>query len=368
MHGPETDYSAKQSSDNFYRTKQQINGKYGYVQRVYVSQNADNTVSLSIVERGDSEDNQWSARQLLAKYQVPVSEIKDVPLYDDYEVKVVNPGGFPIYAGQRFTVMIKTANPDPTTFKLIANGITSSSDDSQSPFSNKIWPDVKFHDLPVEWDQSDLWGGKEHPEWEGDSLNMGALATQRVDGKYVYLVNVALDTTAQTTLGVEEITNGRFAGTERTRKAAVVTPQDLTQAEDKWINNVINKYSKLGMTSMQKMAAISDGLYNEFKYLPVSKEERLLRLLTYDGFYFDTYRWDSYISPAILTEIANRIGGFTTVENMYGKYPYGSDEWWQLHSTVHLIDPSGEERYYSACPLTDTGVVDPIPTIDLSKI
>ena len=82
--------------------------------------------------------------------------------------------------------------------------------------------------------------------------------------------------------------------------------------------------------------------------------------------WFATKQWDSYISPAILAAIAERIGGFEEVHNCYGDYPVGSANWKIWHFKIYVVY-NGEKYYYECCPSINTGDIGSVKMINFTS-
>ncbi|MCD8015688.1 MAG: hypothetical protein LUG99_21505 [Lachnospiraceae bacterium] len=84
------------------------------------------------------------------------------------------------------------------------------------------------------------------------------------------------------------------------------------------------------------------------------------------GSYFENKKWDSYISPAVLAQIAERIGGFTYIHNCYYDYTKGSEAWQTTHYLLKYgID--GNIREISVCPAVSTGETGTLTYINFSS-
>ena len=117
------------------------------------------------------------------------------------------------------------------------------------------------------------------------------------------------------------------------------------------------------------MNAISTWLYNEsgFRYPPVYGGKIVSMATEPIHPYWIAKRWDSMTSPAALSDIARRIGGFEDIRSCYYDYPYGSTEWyaWHYYMTANY---NGEAGFYMVCPDTSTGKLDAIDYVDFSRV
>lgn len=145
-----------------------------------------------------------------------------------------------------------------------------------------------------------------------------------------------------------------------------VTVKDFTQAENAWMDAQIAKYTNSAMNPNEKLAAVAKGIRGEFKYLSYTVEDSKRTrayLVSDNGTYFQNYHWDSQISPTVLCKIAERIGGFDKIENLY----WGDN--WSLHDCCE-VTYEGTTYRYPMCPDGSSGEVDvdSLEKIDLSDL
>ncbi|MDM8271559.1 InlB B-repeat-containing protein [Thermophilibacter provencensis] len=126
---------------------------------------------------------------------------------------------------------------------------------------------------------------------------------------------------------------------------------------DAWIDEQIARYTTADMTPPEKMRKICAGLLQEFSYLHVDGENLVFLASEPNNPFFVTKRWDSATSPAVLCQIAECVGGFSSIHNCYGDYPRGSLEWQYTHYLCKCVY-QGVEYSFQACPTADTGQVD----------
>ena len=135
----------------------------------------------------------------------------------------------------------------------------------------------------------------------------------------------------------------------------------------KWIDGIIAASTTDKMNPKEKMDAVLKHLWTlNFRYPHNANGVALSLAAEPDGPFFKTMRWDSYVSPAALAQIAERIGGFDEVHNCYGDYTYGTFEWQLWHYTTYVIY-KGERYDYQCCPAASTGDVGEIQMIDFSN-
>ena len=181
-----------------------------------------------------------------------------------------------------------------------------------------------------------------------------------------------------------------FNKSYRRGKSLTLTVNDYESYQDMWMEDMIRKYcSEPGMTQLDKMSALCIAFeggtfaytteFKEkypnakcfedtplFKYRPndMYKEDGgYLNFVRQEAPYFVTHCWDSYVSPAVLYKFAEKLG-FTDIENLYGKYPYGSDGWTQYHWYVQ-INYEGNQYLFGACPPSSTNYVRDIDYLNI---
>ena len=149
-----------------------------------------------------------------------------------------------------------------------------------------------------------------------------------------------------------------------------VTFASYEDAKDAWIGEQIKKYTTSDMTPPEKMHAICSGLLREFDYPHINYEQDRVYILTEPTApFFLTNHWDSATSPAVLCDIAERIGGFSSINNCYDDYPLGSEEWSYNHYYCECVY-QGKTYRFEACPAAGTGLVDPaeVEKIDFGRL
>ena len=141
---------------------------------------------------------------------------------------------------------------------------------------------------------------------------------------------------------------------------------DSADATNQWIDGLISRYTTTDMTPPEKMRAICTGIMQTFTYRTYLIEEQRYAFLVVDPDhpFWLTSRWDSFQSPAMLCQIAKRIGGFTNIHNCYGDYPYGTSEWYATHYLA-TMEYEGKEYAFHACPSKDT---NPISLSDIEMV
>lgn len=232
-----------------------------------------------------------------------------------------------VYAHLRFPVFIKTDNPYEDSIALYTDG--------------------EMAMFTVSYDYDDV-----------QYLDEGAQQVRKVDGGY--LVDMLAMEPGKFTITLTENIDEKIEGLS----PVTVTALDTYKLEDEWqysvINSVINKVTTSNMDPFEKMDAISNYLLDEFKYLK-NDGTNLISLVSEENLpYFIKKEWDSYVSPAVLCQIAAKIGGFDEIYNCY----YGND--WGLHYYARLTI-GDETRYFQACPYTDTNLITNVTKINWLK-
>mgnify|MGYP000845738750 CR=1 FL=1 len=187
----------------------------------------------------------------------------------------------------------------------------------------------------------------------------------KVDGGYVFAF-YALEPGTYSFSVVEKKADGSVVFADRFE----VTVADYDQAQNDWVDSVISKATTSDMSSFEKMDAVIDYLstHYDFKYLTFDPDAYTYVYQASEPNlpFFKTERWDSFVSPTKLKLFADRIGGFSEVINMYYEYDRGTAEWSQWHSYINCVQGS-EQKYYSVCPLSNTGAVDVSKKIDFTN-
>ena len=242
-----------------------------------------------------------------------------------YEIYALNP--YPIYTNCSTPLFIKTDNPDPEKgFSIECDAMAG-------------WSvGIEFADVP----------------YEGDTQIMNM---RKVEGGWLAIVY--FDTPGATEIVITEDPETDWWGQTTGGKVGAVADIeiiDYSTVLNSWIDQKVDKYTDESMNSLEKLQAVANGLWDEFDY-PYNDENGYVLLASKYGTYFDTYRWDSYTSPAALCTIAERIGGFEDIHNCYGDYYIGSPEWYNWHYYCRVTF-KGEDYYVQACPFSDSGTID----------
>ena len=268
----------------------------------------------------------WTAIQ-----QVDISsgqKLSRKPKYS-YELYYLDKNVSDLYTGYNRIVYIKTDNPDPDTISI--------SSDNGSPYSGASnWRD--FNDDITFLLKSD----------ESSRL-------QKVEGGYVTGWEFSKSGTSKLEIRESSLDGYTVAGT------ATVHVQDSNTAKSNWMKDIISKVTTEEMTPFEKMDAICQYLNMNFNYLLNNGKQILGLAANPNEPYWATYHWDSMISPSALCDFAKLIGGFDDIHNCY----YDAENWSYMHPNARLTI-GNETRYFSACPLTETGYVAKVNKIDFS--
>ncbi|MCI7438848.1 MAG: hypothetical protein MSA61_06445 [Coriobacteriaceae bacterium] len=261
-----------------------------------------------------------------------------------YQLYSLDPHGYGAWAGITSPVYIKTNNPDPSSIS-----VTDASGRNIVGYRKPSYADIKY------LNSSDAGGD-----------------LRKVDGGYVTYVESYVP--GAYTLQAREASKSGYV-------IAVTAPvyvNDFDAAKSQWEDLVIQRaVAKAGVergSSYEKLKAVEGYLLDEngcgFKYLTGASGWLYNYAQEANGPFFLAHRWDSWISPTIMCELATKIGGFKDVHNCYGDYPRGSGGWMSNHyyCRVTYTNASGqpEERYVHACPSVETGEVS-LGAIDLTN-
>ena len=138
-------------------------------------------------------------------------------------------------------------------------------------------------------------------------------------------------------------------------KTKSVFLRDYSAEQTAWMQSVINEVTDSTMTNKQKMNAICDYYYDNFKYSRYNGQNDYITLITDVGIpYWIQKRTNSAESPAELVEFGTLLG--YPLQNMYDVYERGTPEWRQYHMCAYSAE---DNEYYEACPSTTTGYMDP---------
>jgi hypothetical protein len=282
------------------------------------------------------------------KYRKPKSSDSNVSkLKYDYEAYLPKTKDGKYYTGYTYPIIIKTNCPSGYKFDIkISDGESMEE------------PDMDYADFEYvkEDDLIDI----------GDSVILYPKLKKIKGGAYEQ--SFTFEEARTYTIRVRELDEEDEPTAEKDFKVRI---SDSHAADERWMDEVIAKYSTSSQTPLEKMESISAGLKSEFKYSyydSTSSSTYLFLAAERDPF-FISKRWESSMSPAYLTDIANKIGGFDDVENMYDAYDSVTqhDLWLSYHATVKLTY-HGKTEYVEACPDDSTGALypDTIPKFDVN--
>lgn len=235
-----------------------------------------------------------------------------------------------MYTGYNRILYLKTDNPDPNTIYL-------KSERSAAYQGASNWRD--FNDDIIFQQQSD---------------NSSSL--QKVEGGYVTSWEFTDPGIYQIEIRERSLKGYIVVGT------VTVEVKDTDEAKEEWMKEIIQNVTTDEMNPFEKMDAVCKYLDSKFKYLRNNGKKILSLATAPNGPYFATYHWDSMLSPAALCGFAKLIGGFDEIHNCY----YDREDWQNMHAKARLTI-GDETRYFSACPLSSSGYVENIETVDFSN-
>ena len=133
------------------------------------------------------------------------------------------------------------------------------------------------------------------------------------------------------------------------------------------VKRIVNTVSKDGMTPFDKMQAFVDYVeskhpryyWNDGKYLYKFAAD------TDDSLWFYNWRFDSLVTPTVLYQAAQEIGGFDEIKNLY--YDGSWSEHWYAQVRI-----GNDTRKYTFCPMASSGYIEDTSSMkvnfgDLSK-
>ncbi|WP_298035479.1 S-layer homology domain-containing protein [uncultured Dysosmobacter sp.] len=267
------------------------------------------------------------------------------PAQYTYDAYVFDSQKAGIYTGVDTLFFIKTENPDPQSIEITAtiNGrqtaLMSGLDiyGTGSPFSDVAY--TPYHGIPSKTNIEKVTGGFV-AHYNFASWNVGNL--------------------------VFEIKENSADGSVVAKRFSV-TVNDSEKGAQEWIQKALSSCTTSSMNPKEKMDAVVRYIENQnFKYLTNSGENLISLAAQPNSPWFVAKRWDSWMSPMVLEQIARQIGGFEDVHNCYGDYARGTDEWYQYHYQIYVVY-GGNRYYYEVCPASETGEVGNFDMIDFSN-
>ena len=259
------------------------------------------------------------------------------PAVYSYELYFLDPSGTELYSGSMRPIYIKTENPDPSSIDLVSN--------EKSVLANvQKWSGEQYFDDIHFLKTSDY---NQDPK--------------KVDGGYIGYLE--FEDSGVYTAELREYGMDGYAAAQTLTWNVL----DYTEAASAWADGIIAEHTTPEMTSFEKIESVclylnTPGL---FKYLTNVSGDAVDLAALPNAPCFKSYRWDSYISPAMLCLFAQRIGGFDEIHNCYWDYPEGSGDWGVWHHFVKLTI-GGESNYYTVCPLSSTGDIGEVEYINFS--
>lgn len=153
-----------------------------------------------------------------------------------------------------------------------------------------------------------------------------------------------------------------------TNGAVTVQVKDYKKSGIEWIQSLIKKYTKPGMSPKEKFEAVIYGEFDSYsgpanqkyryhavKYDKPSGEYRYANLLAEEGSIWQNHRLDSYTSPILMCDIGNLVGYKVEIITFNVTDPY------------HAYVKAPDGQLYSICPMMETGDIGQVKYIDFSK-
>lgn len=119
------------------------------------------------------------------------------------------------------------------------------------------------------------------------------------------------------------------------------------------VKRIVNTISKDGMTPFDKMQAFVDYVESKHPRYYWNDGVYLYRFAadTDDSLWFYNWRFDSLVTPTVLYQAAEEIGGFDDIKNLY----YDGD--WSEHWYAE-VRIGNDTRKYTFCPMADSGYIE----------
>ncbi|MCD8015691.1 MAG: Ig-like domain-containing protein [Lachnospiraceae bacterium] len=312
--------------------------------KVYYKGKCVKTMKKTVTVTGNSSVTSSDAEEKTVSYPGYTYEVYLVAPSDQ---KVYSYPDSPLYAGTGNTLdtycfYIKTQNTKLSSFSLFVNGEAVTYSSSKVTIKSVIWDDIQYEN------------------------NQVVNGYRKVSGGYV--INLSFPSAGTYTFEVAE-----WGTTDKTKKKVVTSFSlkvlDYEESETEWIDSLVAAHTTGGMDSFEKMESVCSYLRSSasgFTYLSNDDGISVSLAAEYKGPYFETKQWDSYISPAILARIAERIGGFTYIHNCYSDYTKGSEAWQTTHYLLKYgVD--GDIREISVCPAVATGEIGTLTYINFGS-
>lgn len=119
------------------------------------------------------------------------------------------------------------------------------------------------------------------------------------------------------------------------------------------VKRIVNTVSKDGMTPFDKMQAFVDYVESKHPRYYWNNGEYLYKFAadTDDSLWFYNWRFDSLVTPTVLYQAAEEIGGFDEIKNMY--YDGSWSEHWYAQVRI-----GNDTRSYTFCPMASSGYIE----------
>ena len=119
------------------------------------------------------------------------------------------------------------------------------------------------------------------------------------------------------------------------------------------VKRIVNTVSKDGMTPFDKMQAFVDYVESKHPRYYWNDGEYLYKFAadTDDSLWFYNWRFDSLVTPTVLYQAAQEIGGFDEIKNLY--YDGSWSEHWYAQVRI-----GNDTRKYTFCPMASSGYIE----------
>lgn len=294
-------YEVKSAADSGFKKNVETAVVYGY-EKPSITYTRDMKAGESIYYKvrvyaedayGDRNWSNWSS-------------VKRITVKTAYSYKLYLLNLYPIYGLNHAIVYIKTNNPDAMSIILERENIA-------------VYTSNDFKDI----------------DYTGDTVAGSDGYLRPVKGGYVITFGSGQETAQNMKLGISE-----KLGEDHAISSGVslnIKTKDWNKGYDDWIDSLISKHTNSSMTFWEKMTAVENYLFNNFKY-PSIEDDHYLSLVAETGSIWDTKILDSATSPSALYEVAKKLG--CTDAKSLGGYS---------HATL-AVTWKGETRNFTACP------------------
>ena len=131
------------------------------------------------------------------------------------------------------------------------------------------------------------------------------------------------------------------------------TVHNINYESKQAVKRIVNTVSKDGMTPFDKMQAFVDYVESKHPRYYWNNGEYLYKFAadTDDSLWFYNWRFDSLVTPTVLYQAAEEIGGFDEIKNLY--YDGSWSEHWYAQVRI-----GNDTRKYTFCPMSSSGYIE----------